>query len=319
MPTTSVRGLAAGTALLATMLIAASAPAAELPAPVEGNLPIPGGNLHYVLRGQGEPMLVLSGGPGFSGDYMTPVASELADHWRTVLLDQRGTGTSRLDKLDSTTINQSVMVEDLERLRSHLGLKRWIVLGHSWGGMLAMSYAVAHPESVQALVLADSGGASTEFFEVFGANIDSRLLPEDRDAIAFWRDPAQRRADPRRATMEGLRALAPAYFFERKKALPFISLMRPEGYTSEVNRLMFDDFKRAGYDLRPRLRQLQVPTLVVHAWQDPIPETFALEIHQLIAGSQLHLIQRSGHFPWLEQPQDFYGAVRAFLGSLARP
>jgi proline iminopeptidase len=311
-------------ALMAQTSQAAAQAAAQVMAPppaavraTEGSVAAPGVTLHYYERGQGEPVLVLSGGPGFSSDYMTPVAQELASGFRTVLLDQRGTGRSTLEKLDASTLTLQLAVEDLEILRRHLGLGSWTVLGHSWGGMLAMAYAVAHPESVKALILVCSGGPTVEFFAPFGANIEARLLSGDHEALDFWRDPAQRQADPRRAAYESLRARTPAYFFSRKNAWPFIALLRPEGYTSAVNRLLIADLEKNAYDLRPGLRKLQIPALVVAARQDPVPESVALEIHGLLRGSRLRIVERSGHFPWLEQPKDLYDAVREFLAALA--
>ncbi|HVT60155.1 MAG TPA: alpha/beta hydrolase [Thermoanaerobaculia bacterium] len=282
----------------------------------EGAVPLPGGSLHYTVRGRGQPILVLSGGPGFSGDYMTPVATQLAASFNTILPDQRGTGRSRIEKLDSTTMTLQLAVEDLELLRRHLGIGPWTVLGHSWGGILAMAYLAAHPEAVRALVLISSGGPTAGFFEPFGDNIESRLLPADLDAVAFWRDPVQKQADPQRASYESLRAKVPAYFFDRKKAWTFVAAMRPEGYTSAVNRLLIQDLQKTAYDLRQPLARARLPALVVQGRQDPVPESVALEIHALLQGSQLKIVERSGHFPWLEQPKELFDTVFGFLSAL---
>jgi len=322
---TLARGLAAAWLVAAAVPAAAAAgpspaPAADpSPAAVEGTVAVPGGSLHYTMRGRGEPVLVLSGGPGFAGDYMAPVAAELSSSNRTVLLDQRGTGGSRLDRLDESTLTVELAVADLERLRQALGLDSWIVLGHSWGGMLGMLYATAHPAAVSALVLVASGGPTREFFEPFGDNLEARLLPADREAVEFWRDPARQQADPWRATYEGLRAKVPAYFFERKKAWLFVAAMRPEGYSSAVNRLLLANLERTGYDLRPALRRMHVPALLLQGRQDPMPESVAIELHGLIEGSQLRFLDRCGHFAWLEQAEAFYGAVRGFLSGVATP
>ena len=100
---------------------------------------------------QGQPVVFLHGGPG---------AGASADHrrffdpsrYRVVIFDQRGAGRSRpLGELkDNTT---QALVEDIEQLRRHLGIERWVVFGGSWGSTLALAYAQAHPERVKALVL----------------------------------------------------------------------------------------------------------------------------------------------------------------------
>jgi len=111
----------------------------------EGEVRVPGGALHYAVLGEGEPLLLLAGGPGMPPDYMQPIAAGLGTKYRYILLDQRGTGKTRQDVLDTTTVNLDTYVADVEALRAQLQLDKWVVLGHSWGGMLAMAYAARHP------------------------------------------------------------------------------------------------------------------------------------------------------------------------------
>ena len=101
------------------------------------------------------------------------------------------------------------VVEDLEALRQHLKQDRLVLLGHSWGGMLAMAYAVAHPERVDRLILIGSGGPTLEFAQWFSDNIDARLRPEDIEARSYWQAAVKNGVDRDKAALEETRAIVP--------------------------------------------------------------------------------------------------------------
>jgi proline iminopeptidase len=94
-------------------------------------IPRSGFDLYYRSLGTGEPILILSGGPGDACDYMLPVASEVAKHAHAILLEQRGTGRSLTPRIDKSTINLALSLEGFEVLRSHLKVERWTIIGHS--------------------------------------------------------------------------------------------------------------------------------------------------------------------------------------------
>jgi proline iminopeptidase len=100
---------------------------------------------------RGKPAVVLHGGPGGA---INPTMRRFFDptRWRVALFDQRGCGRSRPNASleDNTTWT---LIEDIERLRVHLGIEKWTVFGGSWGSTLALAYAITHPERVEALVL----------------------------------------------------------------------------------------------------------------------------------------------------------------------
>lgn len=281
--------------------------------PEAGSFSREGVTLHYKAFGRGRPLLLLSGGPGFTAEPLTPTAERLARSHRCILFDQRGTGDSYLPAPDSTTINLRVAVEDLEALRTHLGFSRWTVLGVSWGGMLAMAYAAAHPDSISGLILVDSGGVNLDFLKGFDANISKRLLPSELKTIAFWSDPARLAADPRRAGYEILRAKIPGYFFDRRKAQALVNSVTPESFDIRVNELMLRDLSRQGYDLREALRTFGQPVLIVQGRQDPLGEPTALQIHSAFPQSTLQFIEECGHMPMTEQPDAFFATVEQFL------
>ena len=120
-------------------------------APGEYHLAVPGGNIWYKISGAGKgtPVVLLHGGPGFSSFYLKPM-DDLADDRVVIRYDQLGGGKS--DKISDTAMfNFAHFISELDSLRAHLGVKKWHVLGHSWGTMLGLEYYRAHPDRVASL------------------------------------------------------------------------------------------------------------------------------------------------------------------------
>lgn len=176
-----------------------------------------------------------------------------------------------------------------------------------------MAYASEHPQNVEKLILIGAGGVSADSFRYLEANIRSRLLPSDLEAIAFWSDPKRISANPDRADYELFRAAAPAYVFERKDALKIIEQTTPDTMSRKVRELMIMDLFRSNYDLRPKLKDFKQPVLILQGRQDVIGESTAYQIHQTLPNSELKFIEQSGHFPWIEQTDNFFIAVKDFL------
>ena len=285
---------------------------ARSPYAAEGSFARGGVQLHYRTAGTGAPVIFLSGGPGFDVDYMIPVADFVPTSYQRVFFEQRGTGRS-VTPVTPDTLTLKQVVEDLEALRIHLKQPRLFLIGHSWGGMLAMAYAVAHPDRIDRMILIGPGGPTLEFTTWFQDNIHMRLRPEDLEAEQKWDEAPKRGIDPDKAALEGIRAIAPGYFFDRAKGLAFASQL-PEGTLHvQVNTALFGDLRKIGYDLRLGLRQLNRPVLIVQGHQDPVGDKTAEDIRAVVKTSVLKYINKAGHFPWIEQPDEFRRALSRFF------
>jgi proline iminopeptidase len=265
------------------------------------SVPRDGFDLHYQTMGKGPTIVLLSGGPGFKVEYMLPVAERLADTFTCVLLEQRGTGRSRPAKVDGTTINLKAALDDLEALRVHLKQDTLTLVGHSWGGMLAMAYAAEHPDRVGRLLLVGPGGMDMTFQSYFGSNINSRLWPPDQQAVKAAKTPIDR-----------IRGMVPGYFYNREKALEFARLTTDDSFYADMSNAMFTDLA-AHYNVRDAMRELDRPVLIVQGHQDPVGESTAYEIHLAVRNSELKFLNECGHFPWIEQPEQFFKLSREFL------
>ena len=280
----------------------------------DGSFTRDGVQLFYRTSGSGAPIIFLSGGPGFTVDYMVPVSEFVPASYQRVFYEQRGTGRSKLATMTAENMTLRHVVADLDALRVHLKQERLFLVGHSWGGMLAMAYAAAHPDRIDRMILIGPGGPTLEFAEWFNDNIRMRLRSEDLEAERYWTEAPKRGVDPDKAGLEQVRAITPGYFFERAKGLAFASQLPDGTLTLRVNALLFGDMS-TGYDSRPGLRQLDRPVLIVQGHQDPVGDKTAEDIHAAIKSSALTYLNQCGHFPWLEQPDAFRRILTEFFQS----
>ena len=284
-------------------------------------LPVPDLDLAWYEAGSGPAVLWLSGGPGDDHRYLRPVAEPLLAHFRCILYDQRGTGGSRLGRLDGTTLHVERFLADIEALRMHLGQARLRLVGHSWGATLALLYGVHYPERVERLALLGLGPLSDELAAIAQANLLRPLSPAERERWALL--AAQRRAALATGDLEAHREA----HLEMVTRLSVRSLV----YSPEIAG-RFAELYRAGYSynplvaphllpsvdyeqLRAQLRRIAAPLLVLYGYQDFEPITQAYLLKEQLRQVQVCLLNQCGHVPWLEQPEAFYRELIAFLRS----
>jgi proline iminopeptidase len=269
--------------------------------------------IFYRVIGNGQPILILSGGPGLTTRYMSSVADELGNSFQCILVEQRGIGRSTVPRYDTSTISLNKTINDLEFLRKHLGIKDWIVLGHSCGGLHASQYAVSFPTSVSALVLIETIGLNLGLLKYFKDNINYRLLPSDIEIAKYWTDSSIVATNSNRASIEYLKAVNPAYFFNRKKSLTFSQTLTPDDWNSAVYELIFADYLRQKIDLTEPSRLFKKPVLIISGRQSYIGESIPLNVSLVYPNSKLVVIERCGHYIWMEQPTEFFKVVKDFI------
>jgi proline iminopeptidase len=306
-----LRFIALTTACLLNLSGAANADLAR----TEGKVTRDGIDLFYTIVGaSGDYVLVLSGGPGEDIRSMQGIADELGKKYRCIMWEQRGTGRSKLPSYDASTINLNAYMEDIEALRKHLQAEKFIVVGNSWGMILGLAYAGAYPNAVRAVVTLGSGPITYEYLGVFVDNQITRLWPSEIEIRDYWKDPAREAANFDRANFERLRAATSAYFYDRKKAVQMAMQLDPKDYNFHVPGAFL---KAEGkYDIRPKLRTIAAPVLLLQGRQDLAGEANVYEAHTLLSNSTLAFIDRCGHMPWLEQPEQTWKIVGDFLAHL---
>ncbi|MFM9988126.1 alpha/beta fold hydrolase [Flavobacterium sp.] len=267
---------------------------------------------YYKIFGKGNPILIINGGPGMNSNGFEAMAKKLAVNNQTIIYDQRGTGKSPLNSLDSKTITIKLMADDIESLRQHLKIKKWIILGHSFGGMLASYYATVYPNSIEKLILSSSGGIDLSLLN--GPNlITSHLSKIEQDSLQYWNDKIDK-GDTSHATSLGRgRALAPAYVYDRK-FIPIIAERLTQG-NSTINTLVWDDFRKIKFDCKNKLKLFKQPVLIIQGKQDVINEEIAQTAHKAFANSKVILLDNCKHYGWLDAEEKYFSAIDVFLKS----
>lgn len=262
----------------------------------------------YVVRhGRGTPMFVLHGGPGMDHSYLRPGLDALGERVELIYYDQLGNGRSP-EPEDWSTVEHDTWVAELEALRERLGLDRVLLFGTSYGGFLAQEYALRHPERVPGLVLCCTSPA-LDFGERVVANAHARGTPEQVAAVlALLGTPV-----PDDATFRSLaQTILPLYFHRpTPRLLQHFAAVRYRA--APFNRGFHHCV--AGFDTRPELPRLAVPTLVLAGrddWIMPV-DCSAARLAAALPNAELAVFERSGHFPFLEEPAEFARVVSDWL------
>lgn len=258
---------------------------------------------HVVGHGTGTPLLVINGGPGFAHGFLhlSIVWERLAEGRRVVFFDQPGTGQSW-----SVGPNDSLVVQDIlrsiEAIRETIGVPRLAVLGHSWGGYVALAYALNHPDHVERVVLVASVSpkiSATEF--LWGALFPERIAAE-KSLSADNPDDVQTYIRERLAMS----------FYSSKVRDRVLTGLGVVAYNGRQETLLWKDAESR--DLTGNLTRLSMPVLVTAGRFDAnVSARTAWRIHQAIPRSQFAVWERSGHFPMIEEPDAFFAVVDRFL------
>jgi proline iminopeptidase len=288
--------------------------------PKQGYVDVPGGKVWYRSAGGGEalPLLTLHGGPGMPSDYLMPLES-LGDERSVIFYDQLGCGES--DKPDDASLwHLERFVEELRRVREFLGLERFHLLGHSWGSMLGVEYALTRPPGLVSLLLA-------------GPCLSVRRWLEDAERCrATLPEEVQRTLDEHElaGTLE-----SPAYtdaamvFYKRhfcridpwpsylqrtwdRLGLPvYVTMWGPTEFTQTGN---LRDFERVA-----RLSEIRLPTLFTcGGYDEASPEATAMYARE-IEGAQVAVFEASSHTPHIEEEAAYIRTVRDFLKRAEHP
>jgi proline iminopeptidase len=286
--------------------------------PHEGHIQAGTGRLYFRELGQGQPIIILHGGPDFNHSYLLPAMDHLSDAYRLIYYDQRGRGKSA-GNVQPEDVSIVTETEDLERLREYFQLDTMTVLGHSWGGVLAMEYTLRHPARVSHLILMNTAPASHADYELFhqdrlqraAADIEKMKaisssaryatgdLETDAEYYRIHFKAAIRQPEQLENLVRSLRANFTAETIRKARAIED-RLMEETWYTSE-------------YDLLPKLKGLHVPALVIHGDCDLIPAACAQHIAEAIPGARFVLLKDSGHFAFIENPEGVRRAMDKFL------
>jgi len=283
--------------------------------------------VYYEEFGEGPPLYVLSGGPGEAPNHpYRQIIDSLKDKYTCVLLHQRGTGLSGNIPMTKTTVTLANYVKDVELLRVKRGDSKIILLGFSWGGLLAMAYAAEHPARVSGLMLLASAPLSYKNWNALYANQYIRRSKAELDSMdvlqSQFKGYTDRELDSLKRNHPSLPVVAAFKSYMRIH-------IRAMHYRRDIDYSKFDELfdsfnfqpiplidsevldKRL--DLAPRLKKLNAPALILYGRQDDQGEAVFYEQKEVLRNSQMHVIEECGHEMVDDQPAEFFRVLRSFL------
>lgn len=278
---------------------------------------VPSGDGQLFCRsiGVGKPLIVIHGGPGLTQDYLLPQMYELAKHNFVIFYDQRSCGKST-GEINKDTLTIESFVNDIEAIRKAYNLDQFSILGHSWGGFLAMQYTIKHQQYVDKLILSNSIPSTSEGYALFDEEYQKRMNPIQEEIKEISKTLEIQSGAP--GIMEKLyRLIFSQYCYSTEKAnalnLDMTSTALLNG--NKINTLFRENVLHQPFNLNNDLNALKISTLVLHGDVDPIPPMTAKIIHENIPGSKYVLLQNCGHFPYVEQPAIYFKLINDFLNN----
>jgi len=282
----------------------------------QGLLTLGDARLFYEVLGDGDPIIVVHGGPGLDHSYLRPGLDALATRNTVIYYDQRATGRSTAELVDGT-INLDAFVTDIDALRQVLGYQEVSVLGHSFGALIALEYAVRYPDNTRSVILMNPVEPGRRFEEVTAQRQRDRALPEDAEEMAELR------------ASEGFFARDPATLSQVYR-VAFRQVLKDRELIDQIDLELAVATARNGQDVAAligaslgvvdwwdRLGEIEVPTLVLHGRYDVPPVEMSQALAEAISAGTFEVLD-SGHFPYIEDRNGLLSAISGFFAGLGR-
>ena len=281
-------------------------------------LEINGTKLWVEVEGSGETLLLIPGGPG-DAHYFHPYFSTLSNTCKVICFDAFGRGKSDRAK-NPKEYSFDRDVEDIEGLRKALGIETMNLLGHSYGGMVAQAYALKYPGRVKRLILANTL-FSAEMWQANNDNCNYEIrnqYPEIWDSLMIIRSQGYHSKDKIHYTLYGEVPAGIFYYYNASKADSVIHNNNPEVYYGiagdDCDFLIGGDI--TNIDFRTELKNLNMPMLILAGRFDRVAlPRFSIQFKQYAPKAEFVWFEKSGHLPFIEEPDKFFKVLGDFLKS----
>ena len=282
----------------------------------QGLLSLEDARLFYEVLGDGDPIIVVHGGPGLDHSYLRPGLDALATRNTVIYYDQRATGRSTAELVEGV-INLDTFVADIDALRQVPGYQEVSVLGHSFGALIALEYAARYPDNARSVILMNPVEPGRRFEEETAQRQRDRVLPEDEDEMAeltasegfLARDPA---------TLSQVYRVAFRQALKDRDLIDQIDLElagATAGNGQDVAALLGASL--GALDWWDRLGEIEVPTLVLHGRYDVPPVEMSRALAEAFSAGTFEVLD-TGHFPYIEDRNGLLSAISGFFAGLGR-
>ena len=269
----------------------------------DGLKSINGTKLYIKTFGNGEPLLVVHGGPGFNQTYFLPHLESLARHYTVILYDQRACGRSAIPSPDS--LGLKFFINDIDAIRRELGYDKINILGHSWGAIPVISYGIDYPDHVNTMILCNPVPLNHEFDAEMAAAQKKWMTKQDSlDRVLLLKSSEFKSGNA--AAYQKLMLISFRHAFYAPENFSKLNLELPGNYSVASKALYTGLGKDLGqYDFYPAIAKFKFPVLVLHGRADGIPLKASQKIQENLPSSRLVIFEKSGHFIFIEEKKKF--------------
>ncbi|NQX98127.1 MAG: alpha/beta fold hydrolase [Flavobacteriales bacterium] len=270
---------------------------------------------HFIKKiGEGEPLLVLHGGPGLFHNYLVPHFQELAKEYQIIFYDQRGCGKTDFPK-DTSSINILTYVEDLEAIRNHLKIEKLNLIGHSWGSLLAINYTKKYPKNLNRLILISPAPSTSDYYDDTFRNMQQKRSEEDTKELVKTMMSTGFEKREKESFKKAILLGDKVNLIDQSK---IEELYQPMDFTvnSSNNLMLINSLLERTYfnlNLIEGIDVISCPTIIIVGGLDNVPFASTQLLHESIENSQLEVIQKSCHYPFFESPKEFNAKINNFL------
>jgi proline iminopeptidase len=273
---------------------------------------INGAKIFCKTLGDGEPLVIVHGGPGLAHDYLFGPFKQLSDNYKLIFYDQRGCGKSQeFNEGESSTME--TMVEDLEGVRKEFKLEKMNLVGQSWGAVIALNYIFKYPDRVKYLILLEPAPGSSEYIQNVQQTIMSRLNKEEIERLVKISQSPDLRTSPE-LFKEFMNIRMKTYFYNStyasKKNFNYFDTERIKKFFASS--ALFGPYLMS-YSLYDKMRNISCPTLIIHGDYDVIPTEAIERMGKEIKNAEMHIVKECGHFVHIEKPEFYFNTIRSFI------
>jgi proline iminopeptidase len=282
-------------------------------------LTVNGKRIWYRTEGQGAPLLLVPGGPGASHTYLWPYLSPLSKEFKVIYYDPYGRGQSdAADNPAEYTFARDV--DEIEGIRRELQLPKINLYGHSYGAMVAQAYALKYPNSLDHMVLVSPFHSGEAWQKGNNDTWNEQLrnhAPETWKRLQELRDHGHLSCDEEYQRIQDEFPMTPSYYYDPSNASAGASLqVNEEVYCQlagpDADIVLGGDM--AGLDFRPKLKEIKAPTLILAGrWDRTAIPRFTTQYEELMPQATFVMFDKSGHLPFIEEPDNHTGIVTDFL------
>lgn len=277
----------------------------------EGPTELNGTQLFVKTTGQGEPIIVVHGGPGMNHTYFLPHLNKLSKKFQVTYYDQRASGQSATP--DPSTISLQTFAEDIDAIRKHIGQDQIYLLAHSWGALPAIQYGLAFPDKVKGIIFCNPIPFNKEYDEEMKEMQQSKLVGTDSTDRSIIIGSPNFKAG-KSSAYKKLLLLSFRHSFYKNANVSKLNFEIPTHY-KEASQALYTGLgpELSSYDYYEGVKKFSFPVLILHGSADAVPLRASQQAMESIPNATLEAFKKSGHFIFIEESRKFNTVVSKFI------